>query len=349
MVTTSRPGSATGHGRTRDRRSWDTVRPPRRGQAFCLVAGLFALPFGVLAALLRLFPSREDGPALLGSFIPYGLLATAVALAFFTVATLRARRRTALVLVATATAVLLALQLYWQAPRFLPDRRPVTTGPFEVVSLNIKAGGADPDQLLATATSADIVVLVETTPLAAQALESRGWRQRFPYVAGDPLERGSGGAIYSRFPLRDPAPLPPTSFPMWAATAEVPEVGPVRVIAAHPCNPFCGQGRWAAEHDLLGAAIASSPGDLPLVVAGDFNAVDDHGPLLALRRAGLSSANDLAGAGWQPTYPADTGLPPLLPIDHVFVDDQLTALSVGRFSVAGTDHLGLRAELAGTR
>jgi endonuclease/exonuclease/phosphatase (EEP) superfamily protein YafD len=86
--------------------------------------------------------------------------------------------------------------------------------------------------------------------------------------------------------------------------------------------------------------------DHPLVVAGDFNAVNDHGPMQALQRAGLKSATDVAGAGWLPTYPANRLIPPLLPIDHVLINEDLTATSVTSFAVSGTDHRGLLATIA---
>jgi len=69
----------------------------------------------------------------------------------------------------------------------------------------------------------------------------------------------------------------------------------------------------------------------------------------ALRRAGLKSATDVAGAGWIPTYPADGLLPPLLPIDHVMINSDLTATSISSFAINGTDHRGLFATLAGAR
>jgi endonuclease/exonuclease/phosphatase (EEP) superfamily protein YafD len=116
-------------------------------------------------------------------------------------------------------------------------------------------------------------------------------------------------------------------------------------MAVHPCNPYCGHGLWASEHAALASVAAADLGQ-PLVLAGDFNAVDDHGPMLDLRRLGLRSATDLVGAGWLPTYPANRAFPPLLPIDHVLLDDQLTATSIRRVRVAGTDHLGLLTAIA---
>ena len=77
-----------------------------------------------------------------------------------------------------------------------------------------------------------------------------------------------------------------------------------------------------------------------MVIAGDFNAIDDHGPLQALRLDGLKSATDIVGAGWMPTYPARRLLPLLLPIDHVMINSRLTATSIRTVRIAGTDHLG---------
>ena len=83
-------------------------------------------------------------------------------------------------------------------------------------------------------------------------------------------------------------------------------------------------------------------------MAGDFNAVDDHGPMRDLYADGWRSAADLAGAGFVRTYPADRRFPPLIGIDHILLDDRLTATEFTTFDVPGTDHLGVRAVIAGT-
>ena len=63
---------------------------------------------------------------------------------------------------------------------------------------------------------------------------------------------------------------------------------------------------------------------------------------------GWRSAADLAGAGYVRTYPADRRIPPLIGIDHILVNDRLTATSFSTFDVPGTDHRGVRADIAGT-
>jgi endonuclease/exonuclease/phosphatase (EEP) superfamily protein YafD len=159
-----------------------------------------------------------------------------------------------------------------------------------------------------------------------------------------------GTKVFSRFPVSDPVSLSPSpsQYQQWLMKISIPRLGPVGLIAAHPCNPYCGSNLWQSEHEQLRDAARYSM-DRPLVVAGDLNAVDDHGPLRAMRRDGMESVADILGAGWLPTYPAGGHFPPLLPIDHVLVNHFLTATSISRFDVAGTDHLGLMVDLAGTR
>lgn len=311
------------------------------------MVGFLTLPPSVLGTLLRVVPPRDDATALVASFIPYALLGYAVSLlALGAAAVLRGRRRATVVLALVAAAGL-ACHLVWTVPFFVPNGRTATSPTFTLLSLNMYKGRADPDRLVAQAQVADVVVLVEATPSALAELADRGWLTRFPYAAGGVDGVQSDTAVYSRFPLSDSRLLGTTSFQQWVTTVEAPGIDPVRLMAVHPCNPYCGRGLWASEHAAL-AQVAADSLDQPLVIAGDFNAVDDHGPMQDLYRLGLSSATDLVGAGWLPTYPANRPFPPLLPIDHVIVDDRLTATSIQTVEILGTDHLGLLTTIART-
>jgi endonuclease/exonuclease/phosphatase (EEP) superfamily protein YafD len=328
-------------------RSWDSPAPPARSvAAFTALGALLAIP-GLIATFLRIVPPSDDATALVAAFISYGLFGYALALLCFGIALVTSRRKAALAVVTAVLAGLLALQLSWLAPLFVPDDRPATSRSFTVFSLNLYQGLAEPQEVAQQAARADVVILVEATPEALQALKAFDWDARFPYSVGDANDDGvSDTAIYSRFPLSDSASLPPTSFQQYVTTVSVPDLGDVRVISAHPCNPYCGFGRWASEHAVLRAAVQENLRER-LLVAGDFNAVDDHGPIRALVRDGLTSATDIVGAGWLPTYPANRTLPPLLPIDHVMVNDRLTATSISTVRIKGTDHRGLVATIAG--
>ncbi len=326
--------------------AWDSSRlGPRRAVVALVLPAALILPLGLIATALRIFPPTDGATALAASFIPYGTLVYALCLLGFGLALVLARRRWALGVLTVACAALLVLQLSWLAPLFVPDNRPATTRTFTLLSLNIRGELGSADDIVAQSENADIVVLLETTPKAVGSLRAAGMEERFPYTAGL-QSRGSASAIYSRFPLTGVQPLPQTSFQMWQATAQVPQVGAVGIITAHPCNPFCGVGYWPSEHALLQRVITQDLSG-PLVVAGDFNAVDDHRPMRELNSLGLKSVTDIVGAGWLPTYPANSPVPPLIAIDHILVDNQLTGTAITRIRVGGTDHLGLFATLAG--
>jgi endonuclease/exonuclease/phosphatase (EEP) superfamily protein YafD len=325
--------------------TWDSqpVRP-RFQQLLFTIAGLALLP-ALAATGMRLFPPSDDASAQVAAFIPYGLLGYLLALGCLLAALARARHRLAPGVITVVVAILTACHLAWLGPLFVDDHRAAGTPKFRLMSLNMFNGEADSGQVAERAEKADVVILVEATPDALRALERYGWDKRFPYSVGDPRNNFSNTAVYSRFPLSRSSQIGDTSFEQWVTTVRIPRVGGIRLMAVHPCNPYCGDDRWSSEHRLLRRTVIDNI-DRPLVVAGDFNAVDDHGPMQALQRAGLKSATDVAGAGWLPTYPANRSFPPLLPIDHVMINKDLTATSVTSFTVAGSDHRGLLATLA---
>ena len=324
-------------------RAWDTSPPRRYPGGLVVLAVLLTLPAGA-ATILRLVPPRDDATALLASFIPYGIVGSLLALLVLLVALIRARRRRILAVLTAGVAALSTLQLSWLGPFFVADGPPAAGATFTVLSLNLYNGAADPDQIRDQAFRVDVVVLVETTPAVLEVLATSQWRERFPYAVGDPESEQSNTTVYSRFPLSDGQVIGPTSFEQWITAVRVPELGEVRLAAVHPCNPYCGGGRWAREHEERRRAIRPYLAD-PLVIAGDFNAIDDHGPMLDLHADGLRSAADLAGAGWMPTFPANRAYPPIFPIDHILVSERLTATEIDTVRVAGTDHLGLVATI----
>ena len=299
------------------------------------------------ATLMRVLPPANEPTVQLAAFIPYGLVGYLLALICLLVVLLRARRGLVPAVIIAAVVVLTALHLAWLGPLFLNDQRAASTPEFRLMSLNMSGSESDTREVAERAAQADLVILIQTSPPALTALKSFGWDQRFPFSLGEPKDGFSDTAVYSRFPLSRSTLIRGTHFQQWVTTVRVPDVGRIRLIAAHPCNPFCDGDRWTAEHDALHSVVIDEL-DQPLIVAGDFNAVEDHGPMQALHRLGLKSATDVAGAGWLPTYPANRRIPPLLPIDHVLINEDLTASSVTSFAIAGSDHRGLLATLAGT-
>lgn len=327
--------------------AWDSTPPRRARPGAALVLALLLLVPALAATVLRVVGPTDDTGAMLAAFVPYGLPLYVLVLVLLVVALVRAQQRTALGLLTLVVALLSALHVAWVLPLFVPDHRPVVGPSFTVYTQNTLHGDADTARVAEVAAGADVVVLSETTQPFLDALQTPGWETRFPYAVGDRKGWPSDVTVFSRFPLRDSHPLRGSFATQWIVTVDVPGRTPVRLLGAHPCNPYCGRDAFAGDHAALEAEVRDNL-STPLVVAGDLNAVDDHAPLQQLRADGLRSATDLVGAGWVPTYPTNRWFPPLLPIDHVLVNDQLTATSLRTVRMPGSDHLGLLATLAGS-
>ena len=261
---------------------------------------LLLLP-AVFATVLRLVGPTDDTWALAASFVPYGQLGYPVALVLLLVMMVRSRHRGALALVMLVVAALTALHVSWVAPFFVADHRPVVGPEFTLLSQNVYKGEADVAQLTQAAADADVVVLAETTPGFLRSLQTPRWSQEFPYGIGDASGAPADTSVFSRYPLSQTSAYGHSDFTQWVTTVLVPGRAPVRLIAAHPCNPYCGRGLFAADHALLEGTVRANTGS-PLVVAGDLNAIDDHGPLVRLRRTGCAAWRTWwARGGFRPT------------------------------------------------
>ena len=165
--------------------SWDSSTSVRVGQGLLLtIAGLALVP-ALASTLLRVVPPTDDATAKLASFIAYGVLGYALATICLVAALIRARRRLGLAVVTLLVLLASSGHVVTLAPLFVPDGRPVTGASFTLMTLNLHNGLADSGQVVEHAMNADVVILVETTPAALNALKPLGWDERFPYAVGD--------------------------------------------------------------------------------------------------------------------------------------------------------------------
>ncbi|MER6156877.1 endonuclease/exonuclease/phosphatase family protein [Streptomyces sp. NPDC001868] len=155
----------------------------------------------------------------------------------------------------------------------------------------------------------------------------------------------TGSVILSRYPLKPADPIPGT-MGMPGAVADV-EGRPVRLQLAHPMPPLPGQlDTWRRE---LGAlrTYAAKDARTPTILAGDFNASQDHAAFRAILDTGLSDAARLAGQDRRPTWPSRTVPRIGTQIDHVLVSDQdFSAREVRFLELSGTDHNAVVVDLA---
>ena len=329
----------------------------RRGRrliaAIAFGLGVLLLVAGGLTTIARSVPFSwvpiaSDDWAMATSFTDFGIIAYALSLVCLGVA-LIVRASRLRVVVGVLALGLAVLHASWIVPWFIADSvRPDPTTPvFRILALNMGLGRADPAVVVGAANSVDIVVLTEATKPAHQALLVAGLGDRFPYEQQGgylPVSGAGGTTVFSRFPIIATTVLPAgIAHQNWLVRIDVPGTGAVALAAVHPTRPFPGGTDWLKEQNMLHTAVVSAQPD---VVAGDFNAVDNHLPIRRLSADGFRSTTDSAGAGWQPTYPADrTHLPPIAPIDHILIRPGLAAAESHTVRIPGTDHLGVVATI----
>jgi endonuclease/exonuclease/phosphatase (EEP) superfamily protein YafD len=166
----------------------------------------------------------------------------------------------------------------------------------------------------------------------------------YPYRAAVEGYGSDGSVILSRHPLKAAAPIPGT-MGMPGAVADI-DGHPVRLRLAHPMPPLPGQlDTWRRE---LGALRAYAAADTrtPTILAGDFNASQDHAAFRGILDTGLNDAARLDGKDRRPTWPARTTPRIGAQIDHVLVSERDFSADEVRFQeLSGTDHNAVTVDL----
>ncbi|QII02381.1 endonuclease/exonuclease/phosphatase family protein [Rhodococcoides fascians A21d2] len=215
-----------------------------------------------------------------------------------------------------------------------------------VLHANIWLGQADLDAVVALVDEhrPDVLTLVELTPEADAQLRLR-LAGSLPHTYVSAAAGGDGTGIYSRFPLVDQQRHDGFVTELLSARVEMP--GRPLVFAVHPVPPWPREpSEWVRELGLLRQLLAKIPADDgPVVVAGDFNATQDHRRYRDLQDGRFVDAAVATGAGMLRTYPAHTWHPPVIAIDHVLVAD-MAVRSVEAVTIPGSDHRGILARLA---
>lgn len=300
---------------------------------------------------LRFLPAPLDHlgpiPALV-SATPWLVIPLAVALLLALVG--RAR------LVALLMAVCLILEAAWQLPFYLDvshqlsdeaaERGAAEGTTVRAMTLNTFFGRADIDQIveIVSEQSVDVLALQEVTPELTAGLEASELAELLPYRVGG----NTGQQIWSRLPLLDEADDEvgfPVS-PMCAASVELGASGErLRFVSVHTTAPTGHWGpQWAGSIGLVGQ-LAQEPyqqGEDRYVLMGDFNATMDHRVFRAMLGERFSDATRSSASGIDFTWPANiNGIPQLISIDHMVLDEGVRAAQMQTLTVDGSDHQAL--------
>ena len=258
-------------------------------------------------------------------------------------------RRTVLTIVAV---LVLTVTAAIQVPRY-HFARPTASQSAEVrvLSSNLRKGRADPASFVAIAkVKADVITVSELTPAAAARFSQAGLDEAFPYSVLIPAPDAGGIGLWSRFPLDAVSPGSHRHFAIAAARLTVPGVRIEPLIASvHVFSPVSYQrdsvDGWETsitDAKRLLDDFATVAGGAAVIIAGDFNSTPDMQQFRELLTNGYRDAADQTGAGFLPTFPADSWLPPALEIDHVLTRGT-TATSLAAVTIAGSDHRALSA------
>lgn len=256
-----------------------------------------------------------------------------------------------------ASLVLLIGALFAIAPILVPvvsTAKASSAAELTVLSVNVEFSRAD---VTALATSieefhADVVVLIEVEePLISDVL-SHGLREQLPFRTPTLTSSGDGGtAILSRYPLTFEGMIPIANgivaFDQPSVLIEHPDLGTIRVAGVHPYAPIVeGGGKWRTILSSLDS-WQTHHRQIPLIMAGDFNATRAHP---AFRELASSFDDTAASAGILPipTWPTTLPGPAFLAIDHILARG-LVATRWQRIWIPDTDHYGIVATLAGAK
>ncbi|MFD5631304.1 MULTISPECIES: endonuclease/exonuclease/phosphatase family protein [unclassified Streptomyces] len=312
----------------------------RRGRTACV--RLAAATLAVVSAVLGCRAGDTDGitpvPQLL-AFLPWLLAPTGLALAL----ALLTRWRTGMV---WGVAVLGGLAWYTEPYGRLSEPTGTPLAGLRVMTANVQFGWAT-DALVAAVERKKpaIVFVAECEYTCSRALTDAfgGPGGALPHRAAVEGAESDGSVILSRFPLKPADGVPGTTMGMPGAVADV-NGHPVRLQLAHPMPPVPGQvDVWRRE---LGALrdYAAASGE-PTILAGDFNASQDHAAFRRILDTGLRDSSRLAGAPRTPSWPSRTAPALGTQIDHVLVSRDFSARKADFLGLTRSDHHALVVDL----
>ncbi len=241
---------------------------------------------------------------------------------------------------------LVAVHALVAVPAFVPAAQVAPgTDDLVVLSANLEFGRADPGPVVEAVRrlDVDVLVLLEATAAAERGLSGAGLDELLPESVGQTRDDPGGTLIRSRHRLIAQR-VPPSTFGQPSALVQAPG-GEVLLRAAHPLAPLDAP-TWHAElGDLASWAVGTRQRqDLPVVLAGDLNASEDHPAFRRLTRV-MTDAHRERGAGWVRSWPMGAPFPPFCQIDHVLVRG-LGVVEVGTVVLPGTDHAAVWSRLS---
>ncbi|WEV46355.1 endonuclease/exonuclease/phosphatase family protein [Bifidobacterium sp. ESL0690] len=319
----------------------------------CLLAALLGTVSRELPEELQSLPYVPVVAAFTPWFAVLGVLALVLALA---------SRRWFAALLALAC---LGLQGWWQYPYFvakthLDDAAVSAVGESHadthdsyarVMTANVYKGRASAKAVVEAVRDqrVEVLALQETTKPFVRALKAEGIDDYLPYSQISSSDGKYGNALFSATALDSPADDDvdsSASFMPGGTVSFGDGKTPIRFVSVHTTSPKPGYwDDWRTSLDEV-AAMRSHKNDR-YVLMGDFNATTDHTPFRNILGSRFHDAAQSSDNGFVFTWPANKpGVPKFAGIDHIVLDQGITAGQVSTLPIPGSDHAALLATIA---
>ncbi|MFE7586099.1 endonuclease/exonuclease/phosphatase family protein [Streptomyces gardneri] len=253
-----------------------------------------------------------------------------------------ARRRTLTVL-----AVLVLGAVGWSSLPYMPQLVTAYGLPLarvRVLAANVEFGQGTEALVDTIRRERPQIVFASECDRACGHALTTAFAAELPHHASVDADGSVGSVLLSAYPLTDERVVPAT-MGMPGATTKIAGKS-VRLQLAHPMPPLPGQiGPWKQELGRI-EDVAAARRHEPLLLAGDFNASQDHAAFRAILEAGrLQDAARLARVSRTPTWPAEGPLPLFVQIDHVLVSEDFSVRSIRFLDIDGSDHRAVLTDL----
>ena len=209
--------------------------------------------------------------------------------------------------------------------------------PIVVMTANVLKNGGRPETVAAeiVANDPDVVVMQEVRFDFAAAMDRQPGLDAWTFRSHRLPDADNGVVVWSKWPATNVEFGTLNANSSVTATIESP-YGQFRLAGVHTLAPTSARraGIWNRQF----VDLQTFPTDRPAVMAGDFNATEDHHPFRTLLDQGWTDVHDNKGCGLDQTWPA-TRLPvPIMRLDHILVTDDFDVLSTEIGEPGGSDH-----------